>query len=80
MTFRCWPQDVRLDLHDSRQLKWLHRHIAVGYSKLCIPAFSEFFDGLPAGVAAVNRDPTLAVPCCLDILMCINVLRAQQMV
>jgi hypothetical protein len=33
MTCCCWPQDVRLDLHDSRQLKWLQQHIVVSASK-----------------------------------------------
>ncbi len=29
MTSHCWPQEIRLDLHDSRQLRWLQQHITV---------------------------------------------------
>jgi hypothetical protein len=25
MTSRCWPQEVHVDLHDSRQLRWLSK-------------------------------------------------------
>jgi hypothetical protein len=51
-TEQCWPQEVRLDLRDPRQLKWLHKHIAVrvdtgGNSGIASLSFRILADVMP---------------------------------
>ncbi len=46
LTSRCWPQEVRLDMHDSRQLRWLQQHIPVRLQQTEIMETHYLLEGL----------------------------------